>query len=214
MQNLRIYTSDFLSFCFLEPVLTKLLREDKSVNFEIFCSESQHLSDFDAYFLGYEMPIKDFEFEMIQESKICLYANSHYLERFGEPKQLADLLHHNIIRCKDTHVVQALGVKKFGTVKEYVPLFYKKQCIEVDSANSQLNLGEMGLGLIPMTDLLYKRVKTKLLRIPLLKGEEAFVYRRYTFGYHQKHRSNQFMGKILAELKDVLYSYSEANLSN
>jgi DNA-binding transcriptional LysR family regulator len=213
MQNLRIYTSDFLSFCFLEPVLAKLLQEHKSLNFEVFGSESEHLSDFEAYFLGYEMPIKDFESEMIQESRIGLYASSDYLERAGEPKKLQDLLHHNIIRCKDTHVVQALGVKKFGTVKEYVPLFYKKQCVEVDSANSQLNLGEIGLGLIPMTDLLYRKVNTTLLRLSPLEGEEEFVYRRYTFGYHKKHQSNHFIAKILAALRQELHSCSRVNLS-
>ncbi len=179
-------------------------RESKVANFEILCSESEHLCDFDAYFLAYELRVKDFQHEVLHESRIGLYASSDYLERVGEPKKLEDLINHNVIRCRDTHVVQALGVKKFGTVKEYVPLFYKDKYIEVDSANSQLHLGEMGLGLIPMTGLLYKKVNPKLLRIAPLEGEDEFVYRKHTFGYHQKHISHPLIKNLLTELKDAL----------
>jgi DNA-binding transcriptional LysR family regulator len=204
MKNLKIYTSDFLSFCFLENVLAKLAQEHSIENFEILCSESDHLADFDAYFLAYQIHVKDFHHEVLHESRLGLYASSGYLERAGEPKKLEDLLDHSVIRCRDTHVVQALGVKKFGSVKEFVPLFYKDKYIEVDSANSQLHLGEIGLGLIPMTDLLYKKVNPKLLRIAPLEGEEEFVYRRHTFGYHLKHTAHPLIKNLLTELKDAI----------
>jgi hypothetical protein len=68
MKNLRIYTSDLLSFCFLENVLAKLAQEHKIENFEILCSEADHLADFDAYFLAYQIHVKDFHHEVLHES--------------------------------------------------------------------------------------------------------------------------------------------------
>ncbi len=204
MQNLKIFTNDFLSFYFLEPILAKMLSTNKDFLFSSFGYESEHLNEFDAYLLHYEFPKKDFCAEIITEGKLGLYAHPSYLDRSGVPQILADLADHTFIRCKSMHTTYALGVKKFKAIPEY-PLMssYKERCLEVDSVSSLRKLAELGAGIVSVTDTGAKKAGIELQRIPPLREEDHFVYRKYVFGYHQKHQNTAFIRNIALELRSV-----------
>jgi DNA-binding transcriptional LysR family regulator len=204
MQNLKIFTNDFLSFYFLEPILAKLLSKNQSPLFSSFGYESEHLNEFDAYLLHYEFPKKDFCTEVVTEGKLGLYAHPSYLDRSGIPQTLTDLAGHTFIRCKSMHTTYALGVKKFKAIPDY-PLMssYKERCLEVDSVSSLRKLADLGAGIVSVTDTGAKNAGIELQRIPPLREEDHFIYRKYIFGYHQKYQNAPLIRDIALELHSI-----------
>ena len=204
MQNLKIFSNDFLSFYFLEPILAKLLVRYPDLTFSTFGYEYENLNDFDAYFLHYAFPMKDFGIEVLTEGKLGLYAHPSYIERVGFPKELADLPNHNIIRCKSMHATYDLGVKKFKAIEEYILPNAGRRYIEVDSVVSLRKIAELGAGIVSCTDTGAKKAGIHLQKIPPLKEEDHFVYRKYNFGYHHKHVNAPLMREIISELREAL----------
>ena len=200
MQNLRIFTNDFLSFYFLEPLLEGLMQKHNLMTFSTFGSESQHLSDFDIYFLPHELPIKDFSSELVIESRLGLYADPSYIEKFGVPKKLDDLNEHSMVRSRSCRVIESLGMNKYKTIGHYKPLFHKVDCIEFDTYLSMLRLCERGHGIMPGTEMGIRRTCTKLQKLPLLQDEGEYSYFKFTLGWHEKHNSSE----IIKDLKNGL----------
>jgi DNA-binding transcriptional LysR family regulator len=208
MQNLRIFTNGFLSSYFLESVLAQLLYKHKDLRFSISGDEKKHSEDFDIYFLPYQLPKQCFIEEKLAESKASLYAHSAYIERAGLPKKLADLDDHVLVRSKDSTSACTLGVQKFKTIKDYLPTLYTKRFIEVESFNSLLNLAKMGSGIVALTDITHNATGANLEKISPLEEERDFVYRNFTFGFHQKHKSNPLVQDIERELRIMFSNHS------
>jgi len=203
MQNLRIFTNDFLSFYFLEPLLEELMQKYNSMTFSTFGSESQHLSDFDIYFLPHELPLSNLSSELIIESRLGLYAHPSYIEKYGVPKNLGEIESHAMVRNKACRVIQSLGMHKYKTINNYKPLFYKKSCIEFDTYLSMLRLCERGYGIMPGTEMGISKICTTLQKLPLLEDEGDYSYFKFTLGWHEKHNSSQ----IVEDLKNGLRAF-------
>jgi DNA-binding transcriptional LysR family regulator len=193
MQNLRIFTNDFLSFYFLEPLLEKFMNENQLLAFSTFGSESQHLSDFDFYFLPHELPLADFSSELVIESRLGLYAHPSYIEKYGSPKNLVEIEKHTMVRNKACRVIQSLGMDKYKTISNYKPLFYKKSCIEFDTYLSMLRLCEKGFGIMPGTEVGIRKTCTNLHKLPSMDDEGEFSYFRFTFGWHHRHNDSSIL---------------------
>jgi len=178
-----------------------LLHSHKDLCFSTSGDEKRHSEDFDLYFLPYQFPKQDFIEEKLAEAKISLYAHPSYIERAGIPKKLADLDKHILIRSNDSVSASVFGVEKFGTISEYLPSLYDKRCIRVDSFNSLLNLVKMGSGIVALSDITRNATGANLEKISPLEEERDFVYRNFTFGFHQKHKSNPLVQSIEASLR-------------
>jgi DNA-binding transcriptional LysR family regulator len=203
MQNLRIFTNDFYSYYYLEPVLAKLLLKHRGMSFSVLSHDSECSNEFDIYLLSYELPVKDFLSETIAEGRLGLYAHPEYLDRAGVPEKLEDLANHTVFRSRATRFAHSVGVKKFGVIKEYAPIWYKKNYIDVDSSASLIQLAEMGAGIISMNEISVKKLGVKLQKLAPLREETEFLYRKYTFGFHQKHKDNPLVSEVARELHDV-----------
>lgn len=203
MQNLRIYTNDFLSFYFLEPLLERLMSGSKLVTFSTFGSESEHLSDFDFYFLPHALPLRDFSSELVVESRLGLYAHPSYTEKRGSPRHLKDIEQHVMVRNKACRVIQALGMDKYKTINHYKPLFYKKDCIEFDTYLSMIRLCEKGFGIMPGTEVGIRKTCTNLHKLPSLEDEE-FSYFKFTLGWHQRHSGSDILKELTTGLVDSM----------
>ena len=203
MQNLKIFTNDFLSFYFLEPLLEELMQKHNSMTFSTFGSEKEHLSDFDIYFLPHELPLPNLSSELIIESKLGLYAHPSYIDKHGVPKNLGEIESHVMVRNKACRVIQSLGMDKYKTINNYKPLFYKKSCIEFDTYLSMLRLCERGHGIMPGTEIGIRKICTTLQKLPLLEDEGDYSYFKFTLGWHEKHNSSQ----IVEDLKNGLHAF-------
>ncbi len=203
MQNLRIFTNDFYSYNYLEPALSKMLRKYNGMSFSILSNESECSNDFDAYFLSYEFPKKEFLSETLAEGRLGLYAHPEYLDRVGTPKKLEDLNNHTVFRSRATRSAYSIGVKKFNAIKEYSPIWYKKNYIDVDSSASLIRFAEMGAGIISMNEISAKKLDVKLERLAPLQEETEFLYRKYVFGFHQKHKESPLIVDLARELHDA-----------
>jgi DNA-binding transcriptional LysR family regulator len=203
MQNLKIFTNDFLSFYFLEPLLEELMQKHNSMTFSTFGSEKEHLSDFDIYFLPHELPLPNLSSELIIQSKLGLYAHPSYIEKHGVPKNLGEIESHTMVRNKACRVIQSLGMDKYKTINNYKPLFYKKSCIEFDTYLSMLRLCERGYGIMPGTEIGIRKICTTLQKLPLLEDEGDYSYFKFTLGWHEKHNSSQ----IVEDLKNGLHAF-------
>jgi DNA-binding transcriptional LysR family regulator len=205
MQNLRIFTNSLLSFYYLTPILARMLDKHKDLFFSFFGEESKHEEDFDVYLLPYRLPKKDFIELKLAEGKSFLYAHHSYIDRLGTPKKLADLDQHLLIRSKDSISASAIGVHKFGTIKEYLPTLYNRRYIEVESLNSLLSLAKMGSGIVALADITHSVTKCNLQKISPLEEEKEFVYRDFTFGFHQRHKDNPLLQDIEKSLR-IMFS--------
>ncbi len=209
MQNMRIFTNSFLSFYCIESVLAQLLYKYKGLLFSTFGDEERHSEDFDVYFLPYHFPKEDFIAETFAEGKTFLYAHPSYIETAGAPKKLADLRDHLLIRSKDSTSARAIGVEKFGTIRDYLPTLHHKRFIEVASFNSLLNLVKMGSGIVALTDLTHRITQANLQKIAPLEEEQEFVYRNFTFGFHQKHKSNPVVQDLEKGLRTIFSNFNQ-----
>jgi DNA-binding transcriptional LysR family regulator len=203
MQNLKIFSNDFYSYNYLEPILSKMLQQYGGMSFSILSHESECLNEFDAYLLSYEFPAKDFISQTLVEGRLGLYAHPAYLARVGTPKKIEDLNNHTMFRSRATLSANAIGAKKFGVIKGYAPIWCKKNYIDVDSSASLIRFAEMGAGIISMNEVSAKKLSVKLERLAPLQEETEFLYRKYIFGFHQKHKDNPLITDLARELHDI-----------
>lgn len=203
MKEVKLLTTELLSHHFVEPICAKLLARDPEFKFSILAATIDREPDVDMYLLPYEHKFDEFINEELTESKLHLWASSLYLERKGVPKTLDDLLSHTVIRPERTAVALAFGVRRFGTVKHYAPYYHKKECIKVDGLSSVFNLAEAGVGIVAATSFGVATAKMHLEKIPSIEGD-VDCYRKFTLGYHKKHKDDPRVQSVAKELKCLM----------
>ena len=202
MTSFKILTTDSFSHYLISPILPKLLLQYPETTFSIIDATIDREPESDLYLLAYEHPCKHFLSEVLTRGKLCLYANSKYLEKKGEPQTMDDLLNHSVIRPNRSDVLLKFGVEKTKTAPFYKPIYYKKNALEVDTLTSLIRLGEAGAGIICYADTLEKYHKVNMEKLPELDEEEKYV--NYTLGFHEKHKNNPIVEDLRRELKSIL----------
>ena len=204
MKEFKILTTDSFANYLIDPILPKLLFKYPDTMFSVIDATIDREPESDLYLLAYEHPFDRFLSEVLTKGKLCLYANTHYLEQKGVPKTMDDLLHHNILRPNRSNVLLKFGVEKFHERTPYAPIYYKKQALEVDTLTSLITLGEKGAGIICYADTLEKYHKVDMEKLPELGKEDNYV--DYTLGFHEKHKNSPIVEDLRRELKSALLS--------
>lgn len=208
MKEVRLLTTDFFSYHFVEPVCAKLIQQDPSFKFSISdCSDvSGDTPDVDLYFLVYKHLFEDFIHEVVEEGRVCLWASPSYLERKGVPRSYKDLDSHTFIKSRRGLAAFKFGVQRFNTISYYAPYYDRKDYLMVDNISSMINLAEAGVGIIASSVLSVHKVGLRLERIPSLQEETEHCYRRYTIGYHKRFKDDPMVIATINELKNILLS--------
>lgn len=201
MKEIKLLTTDNFSHYFVEPICAKLSIEDPSFRFSILSATVDREPEVDVYFLVYRHLFPDFIHEVLAETKIHLWASSQYLERNGVPKTMNDLLSHSIIRPQRSLVTVEFGVKKFGTVRHYLPYYHKVDSIQVDGIMSVANLAESGAGIAGLTQLSVDKCGFRVEKIPPVEGDDDAYYREFVVGYHERHKNDPHVRSLVNNLR-------------
>lgn len=203
-QEIKLLTTDFLSRYFIEPVCAKLLDSDPTLKLSLTEATIDSEPEVHVYLLTYEHLFEDFIHEVILETEMSLWANGRYLEKYGVPRKLDDLLSHTMIRPLRGAVELAFGVETFKTLKTYVPYYYKKDCIHTDGILSLVNLAESGAGITAALHHNVSKFGLRLERIPYLEDQNEACYRKYVVGYHKKYKDDPVVKSLVKEIKSLV----------
>lgn len=199
MKSLKILTTDSFASYLLPPIFSEISHKYPDYNISIKDATIDRVPDVDIYLLAYKHPFKNFNSEVLQTGQLCLYANGKYLEKYGYPKTLEETLQHKIIRPVRSDVLL-----KFGQESDYIPykpIYFKPDCIEVDTLTSLIKLGESGAGIICYAQTLEKYAKVNLEKIPEIH-ESNYVH--YTFGFHESVKDLPIVNDLMMGIRRLL----------
>ena len=140
MQNITILAPDIQVNTVIIPAIKRLTKTTNDYLFEIKSSAISEIpNDVDFSLFYFKHPSENYIHETLLETEFNLYASPAYLEKYGEPKETEDLNQHTIIGLQKSDLTHQFNKGSYN------PIFYKRECMRVDSRTSLLAMGEQGL---------------------------------------------------------------------
>lgn len=216
-RKIRIVTTHALAAYVLTDLFLDYSKKNHNVAFEIICDDFMMdiilndadiaIQPFDSRFT--ETKVEGVEAEYLFTVQKRLYASEEYINLYGEPKSVDDLINHHIIAFPQSEIysfykninwILSLGMQK-GRL--HVPIYTS------NSVDSQIEAAKEGIGIVGSYDI-FKIIKNSNLKI-ILPDVKDKPFRNY-FLYPSYHKDDKTILDIKYFLTDRLNSNSNIKI--
>lgn len=151
---IRVAATTGFAALHLSPIMPEFLELYPNIQLSIYGNDiipNLHSDEVDAVI----SPFIEFDDSLLQTYlttfHLKLYASKSYLKKFGEPKNLADLDHHQLLAYGDHKTFHPFGQANWHLTVETKKGTIRKPCVMVNSAIGLFNFAIAGTGIVSLS---------------------------------------------------------------